>query len=97
MNDTPDAAPPESNRNTISVITKTLACLAVIAVGTVCVLAYQIKDIPPELNTLTAGLVGALTAMLVNTKPQSTPAASTLPMGTVTVPEQTLDTTKTES
>jgi hypothetical protein len=55
-------------------IIRTLACLAALSVTTVCVLAYRGTQIPPELNTLTGGLVGALSSMLVNTKSSDRPA-----------------------
>lgn len=60
------------NKSTITTVTSTLCALASIAVAAVCVLAYMSRQIPPELNTLAGGLVGALTAMLVKTSPTST-------------------------
>jgi hypothetical protein len=61
------------NKSTISVITTTVATSAFACIITVCVLAYMGKQIPPELNTLTGGLVGSLVSMLVKTSPtQST-------------------------
>ena len=65
-----------TNKTVITVITSTLAGLAAICVGTVCFLSYKAIEIPPELNTLTAGLVGALTAMLVKTSPTEASKAS---------------------
>lgn len=57
------------NKSTITTVTSTLCVLAFLAVAAVCVLAYLQCQIPPELNTLAGGLVGALTAMLVKTSP----------------------------
>ena len=58
-----------TNRIPINVIIGTLAFCAGICVCSVCFLSYSAIQIPPELNTLTAALVGALTAMLVKTSP----------------------------
>ena len=57
------------NSGEIKVIIRTLAFLAGVCVIAVAILAYFQKQIPPELNTLTGGLVGSLTAMLVKTAP----------------------------
>lgn len=61
--------PPSDNSGEIKVIIRTLAVLAFLCVSAVCVLSYFQLKIPPELNTLTAGLVGSLGAMLVKTAP----------------------------
>jgi len=61
-----------TNRISITVIISTLAFCAGLCVFSVCLLAYYQLQIPPELNTLTGGLVGALTAMLVKTSPTET-------------------------
>ena len=61
-----------TNKSAITVITTTIAILAVSCVGTICFLAIKGIEVPPELNTLTGGLVGALTAMLVKTSPTET-------------------------
>jgi hypothetical protein len=62
----------DSNQFPITVITVTLAVMAFTCVVSVCYLAFNSLQIPPELNTLTGGLVGALTAMLVKTSPTET-------------------------
>ncbi len=53
-------------------ITGTIAIMALLCVVTICVLSYLGTKVPPELNTLTGGLCGALTAMLVKTTPTET-------------------------
>ncbi len=53
-------------------ITGTIAIMALACVVTICVLSYLGTKVPPELNTLTGGLCGALTAMLVKTTPTET-------------------------
>ena len=58
-----------TNKQAIDWITRTLAFLGACCVVTVCILAYAGKQIPPELNTLTGGLVGSLASMLVKTTP----------------------------
>lgn len=58
-----------TNKQAIDWITRTLAFLGACCVVTVCVLAYRGQEIPPELNTLTGGLVGSLASMLVKTTP----------------------------
>lgn len=61
-----------TNKQAIDWITRTLALLAVFCVGTVCYLAAMGLQVPPELNTLTGGLVGSLASMLVKTTPTDT-------------------------
>ncbi len=61
-----------TNQTAITVITSTIAIMALTCVFSVCVMAFYGVNIPPELNTLTGGLVGALTAMLVKTSPTET-------------------------
>ena len=61
-----------TNQTAITVITSTIAIMAVSCVLSICVLAFYGITIPPELNTLAGGLVGALTAMLVKTSPTET-------------------------
>jgi len=61
-----------TNKTVINIIIATLAGCAALCVFSVCLLSYQGIQIPPELNTLTGGLVGALTAMLVKTSPSET-------------------------
>lgn len=56
-----------TNQAAIDWITRTIATLGFICVVTVCTLAFFGKQIPPELNTLTGGLVGSLASMLVKT------------------------------
>jgi len=65
------------NRTTISVITTTIALIAVICVATECYLSYKGIQIPPELNTLTGGVTGALVAMLTKTSPTQSTQVST--------------------
>lgn len=63
-----------NNRPVISIVVVTLSMLALLTVSTTCLLAYLGIEVPPELSTLTGGLVGALSAMLVKTTPTtSTP------------------------
>ncbi len=64
-----------NNQTAITVITGTIAIMALACVVTICVLSYLGTKVPPELNTLTGGLCGALTAMLVKTTPTETPKA----------------------
>lgn len=67
----------QTNKTVITVIITTLAIAALCCVSTTCMLSYFGIEIPPELNTLTAALVGALSAMLVKTSPsEATPAAT---------------------
>ena len=61
-----------TNKGQIYIIVCSIAILAVICVVTVCVLSYLQIKVPPELNTLTGGLVGYLAAMLVKTSPTET-------------------------
>jgi len=67
----------------------TIAVMAFSCVVSICTLAFYAIQIPPELNTLAGGLVGALTAMLVKTSPTETlkapPAPPTLPNGATPV------------
>jgi hypothetical protein len=58
-----------TNKSAIDIVTRTLAIMAILCVLTVCVIAYRGTQIPPELNTITAGLVGAISSMLVKTTP----------------------------
>lgn len=77
-----------TNKGQIYIIVCAIAILAVICVVTVCVLSYLQIKVPPELNTLTGGLVGYLAAMLVKTSPTETlkspPAAPVVPNGAST-------------
>jgi hypothetical protein len=61
-----------TNKGIIFVITTTIATMALLCVTSICLLCYWGIQIAPELNTLTGGLVGALTAMLVKTSPTET-------------------------
>jgi hypothetical protein len=67
-----------TNQTAITVITSTIAIMALLCVITICVLSYLGTKVPPELNTLTGGLCGALTAMLVKTSPTETPSSPKL-------------------
>ena len=62
-----------TNKAAIDWITRTLAVMGFVCVTTVCILAYRGTQIPPELNTLTGGLVGSLASMLVKTSPTESP------------------------
>ncbi len=76
-----------TNQTAITIITGTIALMAASCVGSVCFLAYRGIQIPPELNTLTGGLVGALTAMLVKTSPtESVRQTAQLPVPSATTP-----------
>jgi xanthine/uracil permease len=78
-----------TNKGQIYIIVCAIAILAVICVVTVCVLSYLQIKVPPELNTLTGGLVGYLAAMLVKTSPTETikaPPVSALPTTTDPTP-----------
>lgn len=61
-----------TNKTVITIIIATLAGCAGLCVFSICFLSYRAIQIPPELNTLAGGLVGALTAMLVKTSPSET-------------------------
>ncbi len=61
-----------TNKGQIYVIVCSIAILAVICVGTICVLSYLEIKVPPELNTITGGLVGYLASMLTKTTPTET-------------------------
>ena len=62
-----------TNQAAIDWITRTLAVMGFVCVTTVCILSYCGTQIPPELNTLTGGLVGSLASMLVKTTPTDAP------------------------
>lgn len=89
---------PESNQGQIKIIVRTLAIVLGICVLGIFVLLFYQRTIPTELWMLTSNSFTALATMLVKTTPtSSTPAAATAeqkPAGSVTVPEQTLETTK---
>ena len=89
-----------TNQTAITVITSAIAIMAVSCVGSVCVLAFYGVLIPPELNTLAGGLVGALTAMLVKTSPTETtkpsPPDSPTPVQVVNPPNDPVPTTETK-
>lgn len=61
-----------TNKAAIDWITRTIAVLGFCCVVTVCALSFMGLKIPPELNTLTGGLVGSLASMLVKTSPTET-------------------------
>lgn len=85
-----------TNKAAIDWITRTLAFLGACCVITVCILSYRGTQIPPELNTLTGGLVGSLASMLVKTTPTETPSK---PPAEVTVdqpPDQPIPVKPTE-
>jgi hypothetical protein len=78
-----------TNKTVITVIISTIAGSAAMCVLSICLLSYWQLQIPPELNTLTGGLVGALTAMLVKTSPTETtkaPDGGTPPANGVATP-----------
>jgi hypothetical protein len=80
-----------TNSTVITVITSTIAAMALGCVVTVCTLSYFAIQIPPELNTLTGGLVGALTAMLVKTSPTETQPQTKEPGGGGTTPVEVVN------
>lgn len=84
---------PESNQGQIKIIVRTLACVLVLCVLGLFALLYQAKTIPTELWMLTSNSFTALATMLVKTTPtSSTSSPEQKPSGSVTVPEQTLET-----
>ncbi len=66
-----------NNQTAITMITGTIAIMALLCVVTICILSYLGVKVPPELNTLTGGLCGSLAAMLVKTTPTETAKAPT--------------------
>jgi hypothetical protein len=87
-----------TNSTVITVITSTIAAMCLGCVATVCALSYWAIQIPPELNTLTGGLVGAVTAMLVKTsptetQPQTPKPSVTTPVEVVNKPSEPVPTT----
>jgi hypothetical protein len=84
-----------TNSTVITVITSTIAAMCLGCVATVCALSYWAIQIPPELNTLTGGLVGAVTAMLVKTSPTETqsqpPQPPSTPKPGVTTPVEVVN------
>ena len=66
-----------TNKWAITLITTTIAVMAVICVVTVCIMAYYGKEVPKDLSMVTTGLLGALTSMLVKTSPTETLKAPT--------------------
>lgn len=84
----------ESNKPTINWVTRTLCTLGFVLGMAIAVLAYFEKAIPSELNSLAGIVIGGLLSMLTKSTPTaSTPTEQQKPSGTVTVPEQQLDTT----
>lgn len=86
----------ESNKPTISWVTRTICILGFLLGSSVPVLGYLDKPISSELNTLAGIVIGGLLSMLT----KSTPTASTTlvhheqkPAGEITVPAQKLETT----
>lgn len=85
----------ESNKPTINWVTRTQCIIGFLFAAAICVLAYLEKAIPPELNTLAGIVIGGLLSMLTKSTPTpSTPSVSK-PSGSVTVPEQELETKTT--
>jgi hypothetical protein len=80
-----------TNSTVITVITSTIAAMCLGCVATVCALSYWAIQIPPELNTLTGGLVGAVTAMLVKTSPTETQPQTPKPNPSVTTPVEVVN------
>lgn len=68
-----------TNQTAITMITGTIAIMALCCVVTICVMSWFGTKVPPELNTLTGGLCGALTAMLVKTTPTETAKLAPIP------------------
>lgn len=87
---------PESNQGQIQIIVRTLAIVLGICVLGIFVLLFYGRTIPTELWMLTSNSFTALATMLVKTTPTSaapTPQDQQKPAGSVTVPEQKLETT----
>ena len=61
-----------TNKWAITLITTTIAVMAIICVITVCLMSYYGKEVPKDLSMITTGLLGALTSMLVKTSPTET-------------------------
>ena len=61
-----------TNKWAITLITTTIALMAIICVITVCAMSYYGKEVPKDLSMITTGLLGALTSMLVKTSPTET-------------------------
>lgn len=61
-----------TNKGQIYIIVCAIVILALICVYTMCVMAYNGKDIPQALSLLTGGLVGSLGTMLTKTTPTET-------------------------
>lgn len=97
MDGTGDGAKPESNSGVIKMVVFALAVDAAIGVGALgwCL----VSGVKPDATLLTAfvgltsALVGYLGGILSRTTPTTTTPAETKPAGTVTVPEQKLETT----
>lgn len=102
MNGTGDGEKPESNKNIISLVVFTLALNATIGFST---LAYCIVTKTQPDPVLLTGFVaivnyilGVLSGMLIKSSPTAStppdaPITPAAPTGTVTVPEQKLETT----
>lgn len=82
----------ESNQGQIQIIVRTLAAVLVLCVAGIFVLLYYERPIPTELWMLTSNSFTALATMLVKTTPTTSTTDAQKHAGTVTVPEQKLDT-----
>ena len=83
----------ETNKGVITTIIYTLAVVCLVCVTGVFVLVFHAKEVPTELWLLTSNAMTGLTAMLVKTTPTPSTPNEQKPSGTVTVPEQRLETT----
>ncbi len=91
---------PSTNQTAITMITGTIAIMALLCVVTICILSYLGVKVPPELNTLTGGLCGALTAMLVKTTPTEgtkAPSGGPTPVQVMNEPKDPVPTEENKS
>lgn len=78
----------ESNKPTISWVTKTICLLGIMLGASVPVLGYLDKPISTEHNTIASIVIGGILSMLTKSTPTvSTSAPEQKPSGSVTVPE----------
>ena len=77
----------DSNKPTITWVTRTGCVLAILFAVSICVLSYFEKGIPPELNTLAGITIGGVFTMLT----KSTPSVSLPPIQDVNVTNPTSD------
>jgi hypothetical protein len=89
----------ESNSGVIKIVVITLAVNGTIGLGTLAYCLVSGREPNSALLTAFVGLVnyilGGISGMLVKTSPTTSIPSEPKPSGTVTVPEQTLETQKT--